>query len=44
MDSRSLNVTTARYRTLRKERRERRGGGSFINTAVSLYSNYMLLG
>ena len=31
------------YRTLRKERRERREGGSFIDTAVSLYSNYILL-
>ena len=38
MDSRSLNLTNARYRTLREEAREKGEGGSFIETAGLFYT------
>ena len=44
MDSRSPNLTNARYRTLREEAREKREGGSFIDTAGLFYAigNYAI--
>ena len=33
VDSRSPNLTNARYRTLREEAREKGEGGSFLDTA-----------
>ena len=42
--SRSLNLTDARYRMLRKEAREKGEGGSFIDTADLFYAirNYAI--
>ena len=42
--SRSLNLTNARYRTLREEAREKGEGGSFIDTAGLFYAigNYTI--
>ena len=44
MDSRSLNLTNARYRPLHKEAREKGEGGSFIDTAGLFYAigNYAI--
>ena len=44
MDSRSPNLTNARYRTLREEAREKGEGGSFIDTAGLFYTigNYAI--
>ena len=44
MDSRSPNLTNARYRTLREEAREKGEGGSFMDTAGLFYviSNYAI--
>ena len=44
MDSRSLNLTNARYRPLREEAREKGEGGSFIDTAGLFYAigNYAI--
>ena len=44
MDSRSPNLTNARYRTLREEAREKGEGGSFIDTAGLFYAirNYAI--
>ena len=44
MDSRSPNLTNARYRTLHEEGREKGEGGSFIDTAGLFYAigNYAI--
>ena len=44
MDSRSPNLTNARYRTLREEARVKGEGGSFIDTAGLFYAigNYAI--
>ena len=44
MDSRSLNLTNTRYKTLREEAREKGEGRSFIDTAGLFYaiSNYAI--
>ena len=44
VDSRSPNLTNARYRTLREEAREKGEGGSFIDTAGLFYTigNYAM--
>ena len=44
MDSRSPNLTNARYRTFREEAREKGEGGSFIDTAGLFYAigNYAI--
>ena len=44
VDSRSPNLTNARYRTLREEAREKGEGGSFIETAGLFYTigNYAI--
>ena len=44
MDSRSPNLTDARYRTLREEAREKGEGESFIDTAGLFYAigNYAI--
>ena len=44
VDSRSPNLTNARYRTLREEAREKGESGSFIDTAGLFYAigNYTI--
>ena len=44
MDSRSLNLTNARYKMLREEGREKGEGRSFIDTAGLFYAigNYAI--
>ena len=44
VDSRSPNLTNARYRTLREQAREKAEGGSFIDTAGLFYAigNYAI--